>query len=166
MNRREFFALGPVGVAAAASMQSCTPPKNRSTRKTTPLGERVEVGPLVFIALETQWSTQLGSMPTVRTPKNQFLAVRISITNQGGGSASCPLLSLVDDNDQRFPEVDDAKELDGWLGLVRMIEAGGTEFGWILFDAPPSHYALRLTDGNVENEHIAFIDLPLRLENP
>jgi hypothetical protein len=89
--------------------------------------------------------------------------VRISITNQGGQQAGSPLLSLVDDNDKQYPEVDDAKELEGWFGLVRMIAPAATEFGWVLFDVPPNTYALKVTDGNVENEKVAYIDLPLRM---
>lgn len=128
------------------------------------MGERAEVGSFVFLALETKWSTQLGEAPNFRIPGNQFLAIRISITNQGGSTLGCPLLSLVDEADNRFPEVDNAKEVDGWLGLVRMIQPGNTEFGWIVFDVPPSNYALRLSDGDVESEKIGYIDVPLRLD--
>lgn len=149
----------------AALLTSCKPPKTKINRKTTPLGERAEVGSLVFLALETKWSTQFGEVPRIRVPKSHFLSIRISITNQGGSSAGCPLLSLVDDADQRFPEVDDAKEVDGWLGLVRIIQPGNTEFGWIVFDVTPSNYALRLSDGNAENEKVGYIELPLRLDS-
>jgi hypothetical protein len=127
------------------------------------LGERAEAGTFVYVALETNWSSQLGFMPNVRVPKHHYLAVRISITNQGGQQAGSPLLSLVDDNDKQYPEVDDAKELEGWFGLVRMIAPAATEFGWVLFDVPPNTYALKVTDGNVENEKVAYIDLPLRM---
>lgn len=148
---------------AVSAATACTPPKSKITRKTIPLGERAEAGTFVFVALETNWTSQLGGMPNVRVPKNQFLAVRLSITNQGGGQAGCPMLTLFDAADNRYPEVDDAKELDGWLGLVRMLAPAGTEFGWILFDVPPNSYVLQVTDGNVENEKSAFIDLPLRM---
>lgn len=164
-NRRDFLFFGGGLMGCTSVLTSCKPPKTKISRKTTPLGERAEVGSLVFLALETKWSTQFGEMPRIRVPKNQFLSIRISITNQGGGTVGCPLLSLVDEADNRFPEVDDAKEVDGWLGLIRMIQAGNTEFGWIVFDVPPSNYALRLSDGNVENEKIGYVDLPLRLDS-
>ncbi len=158
-NRRQILSLG----AAALLASSCTPPKTKITRKTVSLGERAEAGPFVFVALEANWAMQLGGVPNVRMAKNQFMSVRISITNQGGTSAGCPLLALVDDSDNRYPEVDDAKEQENWLGMIRMIAPADTEFGWIVFDVAPSSYVLRLSDGNVENEHVAFVDIPLRL---
>jgi hypothetical protein len=161
-NRREILSLGAVA-AAGLSASSCTPPKTKITRKTVGLGERAEAGPFVFVALEANWSMQLGSAPNGRTAKNQFMIVRISITNQGGTSAGCPMLALVDESDNRYPEVDDAKEQENWLGMIRVLTPAETLFGWIVFDVSPSSYVLRLSDGNVENEHVAFVDIPLRL---
>jgi hypothetical protein len=158
--RREFLFLGVMSCIAS----SCTPPKIKDRRKLFQLGERVEVGGLVFNILESKWLVQLGEVPDFRTPKHKFLTVRLSITNQGGGAAGCPFLSILNSKDEKFTELDDAKLLDGWLGLLRILKPGESEIGWIVFDAPPSSYILQLSDGKIEEEKIAYVELPLRLD--
>ena len=46
------------------------------------MGERVQVGPLVYQVLESDWRSELGSGG--RTPKDRYLFVKVSITNSSG----------------------------------------------------------------------------------
>lgn len=72
--------------------------------------------------------------------------------------------SILDANDNAYPELNDIQNLDEWLGVLRMMPPGGTEIGWIVFDAPQTAYTLRLTDGLIENEHVGYVKIPYSLE--
>ncbi len=127
------------------------------------MGERVGVGSFTYNVWESMWEKSLGEAPLARMPERHFLLVRLSVTNGGGGSLSFPTLNLLDDNGGSFREAEDTKDLTDPLGLIRVLGAGETVFGWILFDVPQNDYLLEVTDGNIENEHSALVELPLRL---
>jgi hypothetical protein len=55
--------------------------------------------------------------------------------------------------------VSDGQGVPQWIGYIRQINPADTMQGNLVFDAPPRHYKLRVTDE--EGQHEAMIDLPL-----
>lgn len=127
------------------------------------MGQRVTVGALTYNVQETKWDLTLGTAPNVRTPQRQFLMVRLSVTNGGGAPSGFPLLAVLTESGKRHVELEDTRELEEPIGLIRTIQPGETEIGWILFDLPQDNYLLEVTDGKIENEHSGLVELPLRL---
>lgn len=130
------------------------------------MGDRMQVGEFVYSVLESRWRAQLGDMFSQRVPQNRFLLVRISVTNSGGKSNPVPMLDLIDTNGTVYPEIQDGTGVEGWLGMLRSVEAAQTETGWILFDAPPSSYRLRLSNGgDPGTEQTLLIEIPFNMES-
>jgi Domain of unknown function (DUF4352) len=127
--------------------------------RTYPLGEKVTLGHLIYSAFETQWLTQIGSGTDARVPQNRYLLVRMAVTNSGGQSIASPNLTVVDDSGNSYPEVSDGQGVPQWIGYIRQINQADTMQGNMLFDVPPRHYKLRVTDE--EGQQVAMIDLPL-----
>jgi hypothetical protein len=151
------FRLGPVLVSAALILISCserTPPP-----RTYPLGEKVTLGHLVYSAYETQWLTEIGSGPDARVPQNRFLLVRMAVTNSSGQTIASPNLSVLDDAGNSYGELSDGQGVPQWIGYIRQINGSDTTQGNLVFDVPPRHYRLRITDEN--GERMALIDMPL-----
>ena len=77
------------------------------------MGEKVNVGPMVYTVLEAEWKSELsggaGSLP--QTPKHRFLIVKIGMTNGGGAQAAIPLLTVENAN----------KELEMWFSADDLI---------------------------------------------
>ena len=73
------------------------------------------------------------------------------------------MLNLVDSADRTYPELNDVPMQEEWLGMLRMIQPGDTDLGWIVFDVPKTSYLLRVSDGAVEDEHVGYIDIPYTL---
>lgn len=129
------------------------------------MGERVEIGPLTFVVVESAWFNELGELFQVRVPQHRFLALRLSVTNGGGSSVSVPLLQLEGPNGQAYRELEDGTGVSSWLGLFRTIAPAQTVQGAILFDVPLTSYRLRLPDvSEGETESYAWVDIPLRLD--
>lgn len=131
------------------------------------MGERVQVGPLVYTVLEADWETELGDGANARTAKNRFLIIRLSIQNVGNKEVTLPLLHLESDKGEETLELDNAQGVDEWLGLLRPITPSNTLQGRIVFDVATAPYRLRLTDGaDLENERTAYVNIPLKLGAP
>ena len=130
--------------------------------RTFPLGDKITVGHLVYAAYETQWLPQIGRGPDARIPQSRFFLVRISITNSSGASITSPNLSIVDDNGNTYEELSDGTGVPQWIGYIRQINEGDTLQGNLVFDVPPRHYKLRVTDEDVQRA--SLIDLPLEFE--
>jgi len=150
--------------ATVLAVSGCTPPARKDNRIMAAQGERVECGSLVFNVLESVWLAQLGELPMARMPKHRFLKIRLSVTNGGGTVAGCPMQTLLDANDNSYPEMNDVTGVEEWLGMVRMLQPGETSIGWIVFDVPQKSYTLRLTDGLIENEHVGYVKIPYSIE--
>ena len=123
------------------------------------MGERVSSGSLVYNVFDTQWKTQLGEGPQARIPKDRFLLVRLSIANGGTQEVIVPNLSVVDDSGQSYTELSDGDQAPSWIGFLRRVKPAENLQGNIVFDVPPKHYELRVSDEN--DQKTAAIDLPL-----
>lgn len=131
------------------------------------MGDRVQVGPLIYTVLETTWKSQLTDDPTSSMPKNRFLIVKMTVTNAGKDESPVPQMSLSNASGQAFHEVSELKDdLPHWLGgILRKLNAAQTETGVVIFDVPMAAYKLKVTDGgDIEEEKSALIDLPLQLQ--
>lgn len=159
--RRDFLKV--LGLAAAAGLWGCTPPKVKDNRIRHMMGQRVTIGSLTFNVLEMKWEQTLGDPPLGRTPERRFLLLRLSVTNGGGSPATVPAFTLLAEEGEQFKELQDTTAVADPLGMVRKLAPSETLFGWILFDAPQNNYLLELSDGNLENEQTALVEIPLRL---
>ncbi|HYO80732.1 MAG TPA: DUF4352 domain-containing protein [Bryobacteraceae bacterium] len=128
------------------------------------MGERVQAGQLVYNVLDAQWKQELGEGGKV--PRDRFLVLKVSITNNGGQRASIPPFELQPANGERMQEVTEGLGgVTDWLGTLRTLDPRTTEEGVVVFDAPMAAYKLVASDGGeLENERFALIDIPVVLE--
>ncbi len=141
----------------------CHKARDTSFIGTFRMGERVQLGPLVYQVLESDWRNELGSGG--RTPKERYVFMKMSITNSSSSAVSVPAFTI-EGGGKTFTELsEDMDKVDNWLGLLRNISPSQTEQGWIVFDAPMTAYKLVVTDGGeVGKETSAHIDIPVQLE--
>ncbi len=131
------------------------------------MGDRVQVGPLIYTVLEADWMNQLGSGANARTPKNRFLVIRVAIENVGNKEITLPLLSVINRKKEETLELDNGEGVEEWLGLLRQLTPSNTVNGKIIFDVPSAEYSLRLTNGaDPENEKFSYVEIPLKLATP
>jgi len=145
-----------LSVIAAVIAAGCS-----GTRKSVvyQVGDTATADHLTYRVTDTQMLTHLGDGPNQRIPQNRFYVVRISVANTGPDEANLPGLTLVDDSGKTYEELTNGSGVNQWLGVVRRVAADQTESGAIVFDAPASHYKLKLTDDADNGD--AYIDLPL-----
>ncbi len=128
------------------------------------LGELAPAGPLTYNVVEAQWKSQLEASPTPRVPERNFLLIRVQVTNSGGSDTSIPFLKLENSTGEVFNESESGAGVDKWMGMLRRIAPAQTEDGWLLFDVPTNSYKLRISDGAFENEHVAYVNIPLNIQ--
>jgi Domain of unknown function (DUF4352) len=131
------------------------------------MGQEVRVGNLSYVATETQWMSAMSDELDTVLPKDRFLAITISITNNGTADQTVPLLTLVGPKGEQSLEVSQVRGVEHWLGALRIIHPSETQTGKIVFDVPNGSFKLRVTDGgDLENEHTALIDIPMSVNVP
>ena len=123
------------------------------------MGDRVELGHLIYTVFETRWLPQIGEGPTARIPENRFFLVRMSVGNTGGAEALVPNMTIEDDKGNSYPELTNGEGIPQFLGVLQAVRTAEPASGSALFDAPPAHYKLRLSDEN--SQHTALVDIPL-----
>lgn len=130
------------------------------------MGERVQMGTMVYTVLEAQWKGSLIDNGTGRPPKHRYLVVRISATNSGGSVAGIPPFTVIGAKDDTYMEVTEGlEEVTNHLGVLRMIQPAETEQGVIVFDAPIGAYKFMISDGgDPGSEKFSRVDLPVSLE--
>jgi hypothetical protein len=161
--RNRAFCLA---LTLAAVVTGCGDRNVRQSNLQFRMGEPLLVRPFTYTILETRWRPQLGELFSLQVPQNQFLLIRVSITNSGGQPAAAPLLSLTDSSGNTFSEHQNGNGVDNWMGLIRNVKPAETEVGWIVFDVPPNNYTLRcygeVTD---DAEQVGLVRIPLNLES-
>lgn len=155
---RFLLALLSLALFAALLLTGCSGSEKFPVR-TYQMGERVTLGPFIYQAFETQWLTHLGDEASPRIPKHRFFLVRTSIVNSTGNEMMSPNLTLVDDRGESFSELSEGEGVPQWIGYLRQIKPSDSAQGNAIFDAPPRHYKLRVTDDT--GERVALIDIPL-----
>ena len=160
--RRSFLAL----TGATFLSLACSGRKAGAGGMTFRMGERATVGKLIYNVTQAEWKTNLGEGASARVPDHRFLVVRVSVTNSGTDQASMPLLKLFDANGNEHRELDNGEGVEGWMGFLRMLNGVETREGALLFDVQPASYKLQVTDGgDTENEIVAYVDIPLRMDS-
>jgi hypothetical protein len=123
------------------------------------MGEKVTLGHIIYTVFETQWLTQTGTAPDVRIPQNRFFLVRLNATNSGGGDVIVPNLTVQDDKGNIYPEQQNGDGIPQFIGYLRSVHPAEAVSGNLVFDCPPGHYKLKITDE--DGERAALIDIPL-----
>ena len=149
---------------AAVLLAGCSQPS--FPVRTYPMGEKVTLGHIVYTVFETQWLTQAGVAPDVRIPQNRFFLVRISAANGGGSDIIVPNLSVEDDRGKVYQEQPNGDGIPQYIGFLRSVHPAEAVAGNLVFDCPPGHYKLKVTDE--DGERAAYIDIPLNftMETP
>jgi hypothetical protein len=127
------------------------------------MGDRVEIGSLIYNVFDTKWMPQLGEGTSARVPEHRYFLVRLSILNSGAKPVTVPLLQLVDSRGQIHSELSDGKDVPQWVGFLREAQPADSVQGNVVFDVAPGHYKLRLTDES--EQRVALIDIPLQFQN-
>jgi hypothetical protein len=70
-----------------------------------------------------------------------------------------PNLVLEDDNGKTYPELSSGEGVPQYIGYLRSVKPADSAQGNALFDAPPRHYKMKISDET--GEKIAYIDIPL-----
>jgi len=147
-------------------LAACSQPQAHPTRVYR-MGDRVQVGPLIYNILDTEWKTELGEGTDARTPKHRFLLIQLSVTNSGARETAIPPVTLEDPRGVTWSEVTTSGEgVTNWLGILRKLAPAQTEQGRVVFDVPTGAFRLRVTDDSAEpgKEIAALVEIPLRLE--
>ena len=129
------------------------------------MGERAEIGSIVYSVLEARWAQQLGDGPSARLPRSNFLLLRVSVTNGSTRKFTIPQLTLVAPAREEYPELFEGEGVADWIGLLRGVEPLETRTRWVLFDVPRADYRLRVADDAFDplDAKTALIEVPIRL---
>ena len=154
------FVLLLAVVAAASFLSSCGDSGDKSFPvRTYTMGERITLGHIVYVVFETQWLTHIGEGADARVPQHRFFLVRMSAVNSYGSDVIVPNLMLEDDSGNTYPELSSGEGVPQYIGYLRNVKPADSAQGNALFDAPPRHYKMKITDET--GEKIAYIDIPL-----
>jgi hypothetical protein len=154
--RRAILLLA--AAAAVLSLAACAE-ETRDPVRTYNIGDRVDLGHIVYTVFETQWLTHIGEGPDASVPRNRFFLVRISAANRQRTEILLPKVSLQDDSGHSYPELSADVGAPHWVGVLRTVMANDSTQGNVVFDAPPGHYRLKVTDDT--GDRFAYIDIPL-----
>ncbi|MEP7366740.1 MAG: hypothetical protein ABI972_26070 [Acidobacteriota bacterium] len=158
-------ALPALCAAICLLLPSCGAGGSAASSTVRQMGERIQVGPLIYTILEADWQNDLPGEASPRVPQHKFLTIRATVTNSGSREINMPLLHLVDEANNEILESDDGKGVEEWFGIYRVIKPADTLPGRLLFDARPGNYKLLLSDGgDLEQEITALVAIPLRLK--
>jgi hypothetical protein len=153
------FTLLLAAVAAALFLSACSRGESSDPVRTYSMGERIDLGHIVYTVFETQWMTQLGERDNVRVPQHRYFLIRMSAVNGAGGDLIVPNVSIEDDSGNTYTELSDGDGVPQWIGFLRQVRPAEAAQGNVLFDAPPRHYKVRLMDEI--GDHKALVDIPL-----
>jgi hypothetical protein len=124
------------------------------------MGEKAQVGPLIYTVIDTKWEVSLGEPPTPRIPARRFYILTVSTVNTASTPASIPSFTMVDDDGNSYQELGNGEGVQDWLGVARRVQPADSLKGTIVFDVPQKHLKLRVAD---EEDKFAFVDIPFSL---
>jgi len=158
-------SLGGALVACLAAACGCAPAV--APQAIHRMGERVSAGSLSYNVFETQWKAQLGDGVGAgatgaigpRIPKDRFFLIRLHVVNGGSSDVMVPTMTLLDDSGQSYTELSDGDQVPAWIGFLRRVKPAETLEGNVVFDVPPKHYRLQVSDET--SQKTLDIDIPL-----
>lgn len=160
--------FSPVAVLAVMALlwlsgcgQSGTAPVNAK------MGETITLGGIEHTILGAEWRTALGQGAEARVPAQQFLVIKMAVSNGENPSTEIASLRLVAANGEEFGELADGSGLPDWLGLARLLSPRESRQGTVLFDAPRAVYTLKLVEHTIDedNANVALVEIPIRMED-
>ena len=152
-------------VAVMAALPTGCGPGRSASDKFTKMGDRVQVGPLIYTVLESEWKNTLGESAETKYPKNKFLILRVMVTNSGASECAIPHMSLEDAAGNSHMEGIEGQSIPEWLAVLRRVKPAETEQGRVYFDVPQGSYKLRVTDdAEPEQAKAAWIEIPFHIE--
>jgi hypothetical protein len=154
-----YLPLSLAAITAALLLASCGNEGKAYPVRTYNMGERVQLGHIVYQVFETQWMTHLGEGTDARVPQQRFFLVRLSAVNGAGGEIAVPGFTVEDDSGKSYQEISDGTGVPQWIGYLRNVKPAESAQGNVLFDAPPRHYKMKITDE--DGERTAYVDIPL-----
>jgi len=162
--RRLRFARRALPAAAVLLLAACTEDQPAPLLvHTYAMGDRINIGHLVYQVFEAQWRPALGEDNDLRVPQNRFFILRLSATNSGSGNELVPNMTLEDEAGNSYPELRDGSKLPLWVGYLRQVSPADSIQGTILFDVAPKRYKLRLWDE--EHTNSALVEMPLQFDD-
>jgi hypothetical protein len=156
MSFRGWLSAGALSALLLAACSSKTPERKSATFAA---GDKVPVDQLTYSVVDTQILPRLGDEADPRIPQHRFYVVQVSVLNTGSSDMAIPGMTLVDDSGKTYEELADGAGVPRWLGVARKVQPNQIEQGSILFDAPASHYKLKLTDDTDPSD--VLVDMPL-----
>jgi hypothetical protein len=156
---RHFRSRFVLPLLAVLFLSSCGDEEKSFPVRTYNLGDRIELGHIVYVVFETQWLTHIGEGPEARIPQHRFFLVRLSALNGGGSELIVPNMTIQDDSGNTYNELSEGTGVPQWAGYLRNVKAVDTVQGNVLFDAPPRRYKLKIADET--GERTALVDIPL-----
>lgn len=140
--------------------------QKQETKITTyQMGDRIELGRLTYVVVESNWRTQLGEGLQRKSPQNRFLVLNLSITNRGASDASIPFLNIESSNGQRYQELGENVPVSDWLGIIRKIPPAQTLQGQIVYDVPLGPFKLELPEATESGyDKYAWVEIPVRFD--
>ena len=162
--RRLRFARRALPAAAVLLLAACTEDQPAPLLvHTYAMGDRINIGHLVYQVFEAQWRPALGEDNDLRVPQNRFFILRLSATNSGSGSELVPNMTLEDEAGTSYPELKDGSKVPLWVGYLRQAAPADSIQGTVVFDVVPNRYKLRLWD---EDHTIsALVELTLQFDD-
>ena len=159
MRQLRFVMLIAAAVAASFLTSCGNIEEKASPVRTYTMGDRATVGHIVYVVFDTQWLTHIGVGADARVPQQRFFLVRVSAVNGLGADIIVPNFTIEDDSGKSYPELSSGDGVPQYIGYLRSVKPAESVQGNALFDAPPAHYKLKVTDET--GEKVAYIDIPL-----
>jgi Domain of unknown function (DUF4352) len=150
-------------LAAACLLGLALPPACTRKQREFQVGDHVQVSGVAYTVHDVEWTGELdgGGSGGVRTPKNRFLVVNLTMQNTGNKEVTLPLLNAVDSAGADHLELSEGQGVPEWLGILRTLSPTESRQGRIVFDVPVGVYRLKLSDGgDQESERTALVALP------
>ena len=94
-----------------------------------------------------------------------FFLVRFSAVNSGSENP-VPAMTIEDDQGQPYEELPNGEGVPQWAGYLRNVKPAESVQGNALFDAPPAHYKLKLSDESGSNSPWSTFPFPFGAETP
>jgi Domain of unknown function (DUF4352) len=158
------FRFPLLAIALVASGTSCKDKAPTAEIGTFGMGERAQVGPLIYTVVDSQWAISLGEGVTARVPANRYLMINLTVVNSGKDPVSVPAFTLVDDGGTVYTELDNGEGVQNWMGVLRKVAPAESSQGVVLFDVPQKQFRMRLADDT--DTKYALITIPLVLGDP
>jgi hypothetical protein len=146
-------------LAAVIWLTGCS--SGQTKLRTASMGERIELGHIIYTVFDTQWLTQIGEGVDAKVPQNRYFLIRLSAANSLNAPVIIPPTILQDDEGKTYNELSDGQFVPQWIGFLREVKTAEAAQGNIAFDVLPRHYKLRIADEN--NQSAVLVDIPLSL---